>query len=72
MVSDYGSIHQGMDWTSLKLEQVGSGSYHSYLLFSFYNYRFGNIRVNYFGISFMTFYQGSSTSETNETKLIQI
>jgi len=60
---DFGTIHYGAEMSPAQLKQIGTSSYHSYLLFSRYTYTFGTISVQYYGVGFMTFYLGSSTDE---------
>lgn len=66
VAADYGSMHGGMELSTKELEHIGISRYRSFLLFSVYEYEFGNISVNYFGIAFMMFYQGSSVSDTKK------
>ncbi len=56
---DYGMMHT-TPLSQSDLRKIGSSNYASYLLWSTYEYTFGTIKVNYFGIAFMTFYLGSS------------
>jgi len=58
--NDFGTIHHGAEMSPAELSVIGTSSYRSYVLFSFYEYSFGTISVRYFGLSFLTFYQGSN------------
>ncbi len=51
-----------MDLSPEQLGKMGTIRYRSYLVFSSFEYKFGNISVSYFGLAFMTFYRGSSIS----------
>ena len=59
--NDFGSIHHGAEISPTELTSIGHSSYRSYLLFSFYEYSFGTISVQYYGVCFMTFYHGNSS-----------
>lgn len=67
VAADYGSMHGGMELSTKELAHIGTSHYRSFLLFSVYEYEFGNISVSYFGIAFMMFYQGSSVSDTKKS-----
>lgn len=63
---DFGSVHQGVTLGVSELQKIGTSSYHSYLLFSTYEYAFGTIKVKYLGLGFMTFYMGSNVSSNQD------
>ncbi len=58
--ADFGKIHHGISLSATQLASMGHSNYHNFLIASTYEYTFGNIKVSYAGIAFMTFYLGSS------------
>lgn len=68
---DYGSVHQGMNLGVEELAQIGKSSYRSYIFWSSYEYAFGSIQVKYVGITFMTFYLGSGSTQYPQEKTQQ-
>ncbi|WP_375577995.1 hypothetical protein ABWH96_13175 [Marivirga tractuosa] len=53
VANDYGDIHQSSKLSSDDLKELGSFEYHNRLLYSHFEYQFGNISVSYYG--FLTF-----------------
>ena len=66
--ADFGDIHHGVTMTKDQLNSMGSSRYQSWLFASHYEYRFGTIKVSYFGIGFMKFYLGSSTKTSENSE----
>jgi hypothetical protein len=56
---DYGQVHGGVSLPPHALLQMGTSQYRSYLIYSQYTYRFGNIEVYYLGVGPFTFQTGS-------------
>ena len=55
---DYAQYHPKMDIPTEVLQQVGQSNRTTYLFFSTYDYRFGNMRVFYFGVANSVYYMG--------------
>jgi len=53
---DYGEIHHNSRLTSKVLMDIGDFEYHNRLLYSQFEYQFGNTSVNYYGfLNFIVF-----------------
>ena len=64
---DFGSFHHGDLQLSVDdLNSIGQSNFQSYVLFSKYDYAFGNIGVSYIGIGFMIVYTGSDVKESSK------
>lgn len=61
---DFMANHHGASIGTDVLSSMGSSSYRNYLLLSTYEYTFGNVKVKYLGVGFMTFYLGSEVTPT--------
>lgn len=68
---DYAKHHDKMDLTTEILQQIGASHRTSYLLFSTYDFEFGNTKVFYFGIASSIHYLGIQTKK-RETKPIKV
>jgi hypothetical protein len=55
---DYAQYHPKMDIPTEVLQQVGQSNRTTYLFFSTYDYRFGNMQVFYFGVANSIYYLG--------------
>jgi hypothetical protein len=66
---DYAQYHQNMDISIEMLEHIGESNRTSYLLFSTYDYKFGNIRVFYIGIANSIYYLGTKTKKRDRTPI---
>ncbi|WKV11670.1 hypothetical protein [Marivirga harenae] len=56
IANDYGASHQNFDLSAEDLAEYGEFEYHNRLLYSQFEYRFGNISVSYYGfLSFIIF-----------------
>jgi hypothetical protein len=55
---DYAQYHPKMDIPLEVLEQVGQSNRTTYLFFSTYDYRFGNMRIYYLGVANSVYYLG--------------
>ena len=72
-VSEYGGERLWKNPSRDEYERHGIGihgrsNYHQFLIASTYEYAFGNIQVAYFGITFSTFYLGSSRKSISSPK----
>lgn len=53
---DYGTNHQNLDLSAEDLLELGDFEYHNRLIYSQFEYQFGNISVSYYGfLSFIIF-----------------
>jgi len=68
--TDYGQIHAGMNIGVNDLKEMGMSKRSSYLLFSMYQYQFGNIGVRYLGIAANTFFLGTYKVNTQSDRHI--
>jgi hypothetical protein len=65
LANDYGNNHQSSSLNSEALKELGEFQYHNRLIYSHFEYQFGNISVSYFGfLSFIIF----EKSEVKEPK----
>lgn len=60
---DYAQFHHNKEITMKILEQIGQSNRTTYLLFSTYDYQFGNVRVFYVGVANSIYYLGSKTKK---------
>lgn len=58
IANDYGMVHAGAQLNVSDLLQMGEGVSADYLIFSRYQYSFGDVSVNYFGIFNGIYYTG--------------
>lgn len=69
---DYKQHHINYDIPAEVLQVVGKSNRSTYLLFSTYDYQFGNIKVFYFGVANHIFYVGTKRKkqEKNPVKIV--
>ena len=63
--SDYGTTHHGLEITPQSLLQIGESSYKTYILFSMYDYQFGEVTVGYFGVMGLIVFLGSESKTSS-------
>lgn len=74
LVTDFGQFHGGMQLTSEQIQSLGSGNRNSFLLFSTYEFKMGNIGVKYWGIAGQTIFIKSfkeNEQQEKETKNLE-
>jgi len=53
---DYGNLHAGMSLSEVQLLQMGEAQRRSFIIFSTFEYQFGNIGVRYWGVAGRVFF----------------
>jgi hypothetical protein len=67
--NDYAQYHHNMDISIEMLEHIGESNRTTYILFSTYDYKFGNMRVFYIGIANSIYYLGTKTKKRDRTPI---
>jgi len=69
---DYKHYHLKAEIPAEVLQKVGQSNRSTYILFSTYDYRFGNVEIYYFGVASKIFYVGikRATEKDDPVKVV--
>lgn len=69
IAADYGELHQDSRLSAEALMEMGDFEYHHRLLFSHFEYQFGNISVSYYGFLTIIVFDKSQIRERESPQI---